>query len=106
MSSAAGLTSVNYSNVADQITQTTTYPGANGEYHNPMFLSLCPVQDDASFGAEFRVGKSSDAWWSNPTSLRLPPRRICGTVSGEVPTTRDEPRPECPVVLRRSRERA
>lgn len=60
--SAAGLASGDYSNVAAQITQTSTFPDGSGEYHNPMFLSFCTVQDNTSFGADFRVGKSFDAW--------------------------------------------
>ena len=60
---AAGLASGDYSNVSAQVANTDPFPDpVTGEYHRGMFVSFCTVQDNVSFGADFRVGKSFDAW--------------------------------------------
>jgi hypothetical protein len=56
----AGLTSGDYTNVTARIEATN--PFSPGDYERPVFIGFCTVQDNASFGADFRIGKALDAF--------------------------------------------
>jgi hypothetical protein len=48
------------SNVSAQINAVN--PTSPGNRDHPLFASFCTVQDNVSFGADFRIGKSFNAW--------------------------------------------
>jgi len=56
---AAGLAG-DFSNVSAQINAVN--PSSVGNRDHPLFASFCTVQDNVSFGADFRIGKSFNAW--------------------------------------------
>jgi hypothetical protein len=57
---AAGLTG-DFTNVSAVIDLTTAF-GPSAPFVRPLWFSFCTVQDNTSFGADFRMGKSFDAW--------------------------------------------
>ncbi|MEP6657253.1 MAG: hypothetical protein ABJC33_08450 [Betaproteobacteria bacterium] len=57
---AAGLATGDYTNVTARIQTTNTNGPGNND--RPLFVSFCTVQDNNSFGADFRIGKSFQAF--------------------------------------------
>lgn len=68
---AAGLPTGDFVNASVQINSTNASTPGNRDH--PLFVSFCTVQDNVSFGADFRIGKSFTAF----DATRVPQTAAC-----------------------------
>ncbi len=56
----AGVASGDFTNATARTISNNPQSAGNNDF--PLFVSFCTVQDNVSFGADFRLGKSFDGW--------------------------------------------